>query len=221
MLSAALAIGMIATTPGHADQAVMDALFERDHMRTVETPTTVVYDFVSGGEAVKGETRRDEIVMDVTAIREDGARDVHMTLFPGAGDKKQEIPGAPNGVHSNPVLWLLLKRDTEALQFFTGGAASYFQAQIRAAFEGESRAEPVTIELDGRQVEAARIRFQPFVHDEAHAKDLRNFKDKTYEIVLSDAVPGGLYRWHATTPGGSDESPPLLEETVTYRESRS
>lgn len=108
--------------------------------------------------------------MDVTGIRPDGARDVRMTLFPGAGDKAV-VAGAPDGVRSNPVLWLLLKRDTEALQFFTGGSASYFQAQIRSAFQAEAnRAEPFTLDLGGRSVEATQIRFQPFAHDEARAR---------------------------------------------------
>lgn len=217
------AVGLTVAVPSaRADQAVMDLLFKTDHMATVATPMTVVYDFASTGEALKGETKRDTIVMDVTGIRPDGARDVRMTLFPGAGDKSREVAGAPDGVRSNPVLWLLLKRDTEALQFFTGGSASYFQAQIRSAFQAEAnRAEPFTLDLGGRSVEATRIRFQPFAHDEARAKDLRNFRDKTYDLILSDAVPGGLYQWHVRTPGGSADGPPLVEETVTFRESGS
>lgn len=54
------AVGLTVAVPSaRADQAVMDLLFKTDHMATVATPMTVVYDFASTGEALKA--RRNAI----------------------------------------------------------------------------------------------------------------------------------------------------------------
>src|SRR3546814_5445147 len=71
-------------------------------------------------------------------------------------------------------------------------------------------------DLGGERVAATEISFRPFANDPNRAR-LREFADKSYHVIISDAVPGGIYEVQAETPEGDGEGV-LLRETYRFRE---
>jgi len=57
---------------------------------------------------------------------------------------------------------------------------------------------------------------RPFAHD-PNIERFPKFKDKAYEFVVAEGVPGGLYRIAARTPDPADGHL-ILEESVTFEE---
>ena len=75
-----------------------------------------------------------------------------------------------------------------------------------------------TFELDGKTVNGTDISIQPYANDPMNERYPR-FAKKTYEFILSDDVPGGVYKVVATTPDPSGDQP-LTYDAITFRELR-
>src|SRR3546814_5679562 len=82
----------------------------------------------------------------------------------------------------------------------------YFRNTIRRVLQTSDPASirDTTIDLGGERVAATEISFRPFANDPNRAR-LREFADKSYHVIISDAVPGGIYEVQAETPAGDGE----------------
>lgn len=207
-----LMLSGLAAAPAAADEAASEAVFAADHLGAVEAPETLTYEFAATGASLK-RPDSDSVTLEVTGLRPDGRKDTLLTLF--SGERRQRFPGPQEGALGNPLIVLFLKRDAEAMGFLTGGNPDYFRNRIRAAFRGPARIEPARVPYQGREVEASRVSFSPYL-DDPHAREMGHLRRKVYEIVLSDAVPGGLYRFRAYTPA-TDGGAPLIDETLTFK----
>ena len=153
------------------------------------------------------------IEMDVRTVAQDGAKSVFFDMFDGA-NRREFGPMAAQ--EQNPLVIVLLQRDVNQMANLTGGAAGYFQKQIRKAFNEDAESEPVEVELDGRKLPGTKLVMRPF-HDDPNIGRFPQFRDKSYEFVVADGVPGGLYQLSSRVPDPKDGHL-ILEETVTFKE---
>ena len=88
------------------------------------------------------------IDMDVREVKDDGDKQVFFDMFAGA-DRRQLGPIAAQ--EQNPLVLVFLQRDVAQMAKLTGGAAGYFQQQIRRAFNDPAESAPVEVVLGDQQ----------------------------------------------------------------------
>lgn len=169
-----------------ADTTTVEALmFEADHLAGIKPPARLEYRFSWDGK----EPFDDRIVLAVSA--KDG-----LTVEPDylSGARHVDFP-AVSQAHGNPLLLYFLEHDLREMQRETHGQANYFRRLIRRALAQPGlRVEPVDIEVGGRRLAASRIVVMPFHADPLAPSRYPRLKDKSYEFVFSDAVPGRIAR---------------------------
>jgi hypothetical protein len=84
-----------------------------------------------------------------------------------------------------------------------------------------AQVRPISIQLDGRSVDAVQISVRPYDQDPLQRR-FAAYADKTYVFTLSPDVPGMVYEMRTTMfdrqprAGGVDAAPALIEETLTF-----
>ena len=63
--------------------------------------------------------------------------------------------------NGNPVILSFLERDVREMERRTGGKANYFRKRVRLALAENAQVETITVDLQGRPVEAVRISIRP------------------------------------------------------------
>lgn len=191
---ALVALAVLALSPvGHA-ASVTEVVFDANLMSPVTTPGTFRYRYELKGKTIP-EPYIGKASMEVRAVAADGEKQVFFDLF--EGESHREF-GPISASEQNPLLLVFLQLDVNEMANLTGGAAGYFQQQVRKAFNDEAEIDTVAIEIGGKQVEAKRLRMRPFRND-PQIDRFPAFREKIYEFVVAEAVPGGLARIAATT----------------------
>ena len=204
-----------ATPAPAAAETVTGRVFDAGLMADVRQPTVLRYRYELHGQDIEPPFT-GQVEMDVREVAADGQKSVFFDMFEGP-NRRQFGPMAANA--QNPLVIVFLQRDVSQMANLTGGAAGYFQQQIRKAFNQPAEAEPVEVELDGRKVQGTRLVIRPF-RDDPNVARFPKFKDKAYEFVVADGVPGGLYRVASRVPDPQDGHL-ILEESVTFAEVKS
>ena len=191
-------------------------LWMSDHMTHADSQpgTTLYYTFTR--ESVLGDGFEDEVRMQILKAHADGTKDVSVRFF---GDQRQQpvfYPENLSQVRGNPVLGLYLQGDVQDMNRMTDGSWRYFQRLIKSALAEDATVEPIEVQYDGRNIAARRITIRPYDNDPKKVRYLK-FADKSYEFVLSEAIPGKIYsiRTVVSEPGNKDSS--LVEERLIFR----
>lgn len=188
-------------------------LFQSDQLRNVAGPKTLRYDYVRREPAGAGFS--DKVQVDVGARGADGNAEVSSQFL--SGDRQIALPPL-SGAQGNPAVLGFLERDISEMKRMTGGSINYFRKRIRLALAEAASVEPVSVSYAGRQVQGRKIAIRPFLNDPMQDK-MRKYVAKNYEFILSDDVPGAVYRLRSTVPGeqqGAQKNDPvLIEETMT------
>jgi len=204
--------GLEGLTPG----SPAEGIYGSNHMALLPDKAVLVFDYRFDGSMVE-QPFDDSVELDFTRHGGAEAFDVAATLFPQT--RNLEI-GPMSAASANPILLIFFQRDATQMSNGTGGSQHYFRNAIRRVLQtpdADSR-RATTIELDGHQVAASEIRFRPFAADPNRAR-LRAFADKSYRVIVSDEVPGGIYEVQTETPE-EDGDGVLLRETYRFREMR-
>lgn len=209
----ALSLALLAA-PASAAETVADRVFASGLLAGVTEPTLLHYRFEKSGKDVDP-PYASHIDVDVREIAPDGAKSVFVDMFEGA-DRRQLGPIAARD--QNPLLLVFLQRDVTQMAALTGGAAVYFQQQIRRSFNDPALSEPFEVSLGDRKLAGRRLVMMPFAND-SRIDRFPQFKAKAYEFIVADGVPGGIYRLGSLVPGPSDAQA-ILRETVTFEEAR-
>jgi hypothetical protein len=208
-----IALGLLTLTwPLAATPAttVAEVVFGAGLLGDVEEPATFNYAFTLSGEEVQP-TFHSQAVMEVREVGPEGQKEVYFELFEGP---QQRSFGPMQAKEQNPLILVFLQRDVSQMANLTGGSASYFQQQIRRAMNDPAKSEEIEIELDGERHPATRIGMRPFANDPQIAH-FPKFRDKLYEFVVSDQVPGGLYQLTLSVPDPASGQT-ILAETLTF-----
>ena len=174
-------------------------LFETDHLARIKAPATLVYEYRKQSNVEPAFT--DSVELDVS--RDKGQ--LHAVLHFLTGERKQALPEIDD-VHGNPVLLGFLEHDIAEMKRLTGGSVGYFRKRIRLALAEGAQVTPQRISYGGKTVDAKAVRIQPYLDDPLHAR-FENYVRKTYTFVLSDQVPGGVYRVSTTLANAAGSGP--------------
>lgn len=216
LAAAALVLGLALATGSGIRAEVLEGtvaslVFEREPLRRLDPAGAVLhYRFEIEGRDIPA-PHHDKAVMEVSAADAEGAREVRFELFSG---EARRAFGPLAARAQNPLVLVFLQLDVNEMGNLTGGAPGYFQQQIRKAFNRPAEVEETRVSVDGGEVPAVRVRIRPFLEDPNIAR-FPAFREKSYEFVMSDSVPGGVYRLAATTPAPEGEVI-LLEKSMTF-----
>ena len=186
-------------------------LWMDDHLRNIDSPGRLYYDFIKRGSYEQGFS--DSVYLDIIKVNEDGSKDADLEFFTA---ERQQTPRRDNleGITGNPVLVVYMQGDVFEMNRLTNGSWRYFQRRIKSAFAENAKIEPVTFEYDGAEMTGEKISITPYVND-PRRRQFARFAAKIYEFVLSDQVPGKLYRIKTVIPAADGE--PLIEEILTLQ----
>jgi hypothetical protein len=210
-----LALGLsLLAAPAWAAETVADRVFGAGLLAGVTEPTVLRYRFdMSGKDVIPPYSRHIDV--DIREVAPDGAKSVFVDTFEGAEHRAV----GPIAAHDqNPLVLVFLQRDVAQMARLTGGAAGYFQQQVRRGFNDPAVSEPYEVVLGDRKLAGRRLVMQPFAHDPNIGR-FPQFKDKSYEFIVAEDVPGGIYRMASSVPGPVDGQV-ILEEAVTFEEVR-
>jgi hypothetical protein len=198
-----------------AAETVAEGVFAVGLLAEVKAPAVFRYRFERHGEGIAPPHDAAPVAMQVRAVEPDGEKAVFFDLLEGQ-ERRQFGPMAAR--EQNPLVIVFLQRDVVQMSNLTGGAAGYFQQQIRKAFNAPAESGTVEVTLGERKIAAKRLVIHPF-RDDPNLARFPRFKDKAYEFVVAPEVPGGLYHIASRTPDPADGHL-ILEESMTFEEVR-
>lgn len=188
-------------------------LFSTPHLENIVSTSQLHYDVSQTGSLTQ--TLTDQIVLSITAINENGGKDVQPQFL---SSKKEQKFGAVKGFRGNPLLLYFLEWDIDKLHDNRNMNLNkihrqYFQSIIRNAFR-HGTVEAGTVSHNGKPLAVRTIRMQPMVSLKDNPK-YQHMWNKQYEFVLAD-VPGGIYRISTEIPGDKPDAPPKERLEITF-----
>jgi hypothetical protein len=208
----ALGLASLLGAPASAVDTVADQVFGAGLFAEVSEPGHLRYRFEMSGKEINP-SFASHIDLEVREVAPDGAKSVYVNMFEGANRRKF---GPIAAMDQNPLVLVFLQRDVTQMANLTGGAAGYFQQQVRRGFSDPAVVESYEVTLGDRKLAGLRVVMKPFAND-PRIDRFPQFKDKSYEFVVADGVPGGIYRLASLVPG-PDDGPAILQETITFQE---
>lgn len=220
LLAGFFAAGLAAAAPAAQEdepQTAQALLFDKGYLLRLGAPSRLVYSFKQSTADAElfGQGFEDEVTMRLSASAQgNGQKDVTLDMFTG---ERQRTLGPLSQVSGNPIIMMFLERDVLQMNRHIGGQPVYFRNVIRLAFREKARVEPASFVWDGLEVRGAKITIQPFLGD-PHGERMQLFKSKTYEFIVSEAVPGGVYAMHATLADTRiDATAPAVDMRLTLK----
>ena len=193
-------------------------LWMTNQLEDISSPMTLHYSFTKTGTFEKG--FEDVVQFNVEKVHDDGMKSASLKFF--TGERNFKVP--PVGrTDVNPILKVYLQGDVYEMNRLTDPDGEsrerwrYFQRRIKFALADTAEVEDITIEFDGTQYAAQKISFRPYVNDPKRNL-FPKFAGKEYEFVVSDELPGYLYKIRTLVPGAAEGAEPLMvEELVLSR----
>ncbi len=191
-----------------AAPATIDLVFYAPHFSKLENGTVVTYKYVRKTEDPKLDPSFEDVVS--VKVGPSGAEDsVTVDLFSGA--RAINLPNMSKT--GNPVIVAVLEQDVKEMNKSLGGSPFYFRNRLRQAISADTPAEPTKLEFGGKTVDGWKISVKPFANDPDNKVKLKEYAQRSYELIFSDAVPGGLYALKTITPKADGGA--LLTEELT------
>lgn len=202
---AAISITVVAAGSASAAPTAVELVFEQPFFAKMEPGTVLSYRFARTAED-KGlaPSFEDDVKLNVT--KRDEQKTIMIDLY--SGTRARTLGPMPTG--GNPMVITMLEQDVAEMQKVLGGSPYYIRNRMRDAINAGESVEPAKIDYQGRSVDGWKVTLKPFATDKNRDK-LKDFADRSYEMLFSDQVPGGLYQILAITPKAGAEKPLLVE----------
>ena len=185
-------------------------LFQSNHFGSIKQPTKIKY--IYRQEAAAPDAFSDDVSVEVVKPNADGTAEIAARFLSGT----HEIP-IPTIDHAqgNPAILGFLERDIAEMKRLTGGATAYYRKRIRLALAAPNvPVRKIDVTYQGRQVAAQEITIRPYVDDPLKDR-FGKLAGKTYVFIVSDAVPGSLYKVYTTIDGEKDKAIPAVDASMT------
>jgi hypothetical protein len=203
----------VATRAGNAAPSATAMLFEVPHLAKVSKGATLAYLFerrVSDPKLL-GEPFKDGINVDVVNEGDDGTKTVVVKVFTG---ERGRDPQNIQGMTGNPVLVVFLDRAVNNLALLSGGSRPYLKQKLKMSFLNPAKVEPVEIAFNGSSIKGSRIEVKPYAGD-PNALKMMGYDGATFDIVVSDEIPGYFVAFASHYASPMKESP-NLDETIKF-----
>lgn len=187
-------------------------LWMTDQLGSISGAVELLYSFEKSGSLEAG--FKDEVRFTINRVNDDGTKAASLEFF--TGERNFPVPPVESTT-VNPVIKVYFQGDVYEMNRLTDpeGTARerwrYFQRRIKYALAESAEVKPVVFEFDGRRWDGHEINFQPYVNDPR--KNLfEEFANKTYTVVVSEELPGYVYRIETVVRSGADADPLLREK---------
>jgi hypothetical protein len=191
-------------------------IFEAPHLQSVKAPAEIHYTYVreNADKKLYGEVFSDAVRLRVKGSGASGeGRDATLVMFTG---ERQRDPIDFKARTANPVILMFLEQDLWYMRQRVGGRPEYFKAKVASALRDSVQVEKATVKVDGRDIAATKLTFKPFIGD-PQGERLQAFQTKTYEFLLSEAVPGEVVELRTTVYDGQGTGgKPVVEERLAF-----
>ena len=172
-----------------------------EQLVSISRPTDFIYSFEKIG-SLEG-SFRDEVRFSVERVNEDGTKMATLTFF--TGERNYPVPSLQGDVYE-------MNRLTD-LQGTARERWRYFQRRIKLALSESATVREITFEFDGRIWNGCEVYFEPYKNDPK-----RNFFEqlarKSYRVIVSEDLPGYLYRIETNVPAALGAGQPILREIL-------
>lgn len=216
MLAGLVATGGVATTSMAAAAAPAPAatavLFDAAHLKNMKAGEEAIYNFERNGSDQKllGENFKDTIRVKVDEVADDATRTVSVDVF--TADRARPTQHIA-GMTGNPLLVVFLDRAISNFASLAGGSRPYLKNRFKQQLATASTVEPVVIDYKGQKIEGYRVKVSPFVGDPSALK-MQGYDGSSFEIVVSEKLPGHFAETRAVYSAPTDGSLKLDERTV-------
>lgn len=192
--------------------SAVDLLFNAPHLNQVNTGQELKYRFKRDLKARAGsEAFEDDILIEVTNETPEKAKNLKLKVFSG---ERARDPFETPGMTGNPLLIWYLNRCVASYGQVAGGNSMYLKGKIRKALGEEAKVEAVKLEVDGKSIDGHKITVTPFKNDPAKNR-MNGYENSTFEIQVSDQVPGYFYRMSANYMS-TGKGTAKITEMLTY-----
>ncbi|MDO9314706.1 MAG: hypothetical protein Q7T97_09190 [Burkholderiaceae bacterium] len=198
-------------TPPENKQDFSDAeklLFMSNQLSGVKSVSTLRYTFRKTGSFEEG--FEDSVVLSFDKQPDGTCCNVKSDFFTGA--RRLPLPDAPMA-EGNPVLLHFLERDIAEMKRLTKGSLNHFRKLIRMAAYQDATVRDASFAYKNKTIAGKEISFSPYLDDPNRPK-YEKFVRKTYQFLLSEAVPGGVYGIRTQISGEAAGSPAVIVEEL-------
>ncbi len=202
---AAVASASASSAPSEAEQL----LFMHPHLAATHGPRKLAYAYVA--EAASAPRAEDRAAIELRPRADATCCTVHVDYL--SGPMAVNLPDLDDAA-ANPILLYFLESEVRLMQRTTKGQSSHFRRQMRQSLVDSATVADTQVRWGGKDVAARVVRVSPFLDDPFRMRFEQQAATR-YEFVLSDAVPGGIYRLSATLPGDKAGGKPLAERSLT------
>ena len=214
-VAAALLVAAMGAPASAADERPISEanrlLFTSDHLGGLAGAGVLHYRLESVGEGEDAALLVDTIDLDIAPAEAPGRWEVEVRYL--SGPRERYVPPVVNA-RGNPVIKVFLQRQVVRMSEATGGNWRYFQKAIKTALADGAQVESVQIPDGQDTLAATRITVQPY-DDMDGGNRLAGFEGLRYRFLLSEAVPGQVYRLETLAPRSGPAAG--LAESVSFR----
>jgi hypothetical protein len=192
------------------ERTAIDLLFNEKHLKALKKGNKLVYRFKRdvNDASRAGEAFDDTIDVGVTKIQPDGAKNIRMQIFTG---ERARNPFKTPGMTGNPLLMWYLDRAVATYRLFAGGSVPYLKTGFRNAMRDAAEVTPAKMKVNGgAEVDGYRIKLMPYQNDAAKDR-MQGFEKSTFEITVSDDVPGFFHTFTSNFESGIQGAPKVTE----------
>ncbi|GLK81017.1 hypothetical protein [Methylopila turkensis] len=210
-VAAAAVSALCFLSPAYAAPTAVELVFEQPYLAKIDAGAALSYRFERKTDDKGLSPSFEDSVTLKLSNDEKGRKEAVVDMF--TGSRARTV--GPLGTAGNPVVIALLEQDVREMQKVLGGSPYYIRNRMRDAINDGGVVEAVKVEFDGRSVDGWRVTLKPFTKD-VERERFKDFAERSYELIFSDAVPGGLYKLVTVTPKKGAEAP-LLVENLTLQ----
>ncbi len=185
------------------------ALFIDEHLKSIKEPSRIYYKFEK--ESTREDNFIGNVVLNIVKVDDDNSK--HITFRYLKGRNKVRFP-PQIGAKGNPVFMLFFERDSRDMQRLTGGNALFFRSRIRHTIAA-TEIKDINIDFNNKKIIAKEISFQPFTDTELKNRVSR-YKTKKFVIVMSDEIPGYIYKIQTFIKDLEDPDD-MVKETLLFQ----
>ena len=184
-----------------------------DQLRHVTRATDLHYEFHKTGSFEAGFD--DKVELKIQKINADGSKNGILQFF--SGERSFPVPPLESTT-VNPVLKIYMQGDVYEMNRLTDASGEarerwrYFQRGIKFALAEGATVKPTRFDFDGRSWQGHEISFAPYAKDPKRNL-FEKFADKQYSVIVSDDLPGYLFKIETTVPGEQPDAP-LIHEVL-------
>jgi hypothetical protein len=181
--------GVAAATAGDPPSATQ-MIFEHKHLSNVEQGKEVDYKFnrTATDPKLLGQPFSDAITLKVVGVKPTGEKDVDLQIY--TGERARDLQKLP-GLTINPVFIVYFDQAVASFSMLAGAKLPYLRNVFSLALKDKTKVEPVTVDYQGKKIDAYRISMDPYADDQ-NASKMQGWEGAHYVLTLSDQVPGEI-----------------------------